>query len=67
MIVLGRQTTVLPGKIDILLAQHCQVRLLSREISSNSLTLKDITVISESFNVFQKRNGKTGGSRKQFD
>lgn len=46
--MLGRQTTALPGKT----AQHFQVGLLSREISSNGLILKDITVISESFNVF---------------
>lgn len=67
MTVLGRQTTALPGKTDILLAQHFQVGLLSREISSNGLILKDITVISESFNVFWKKDSKTEGSRKQFD
>lgn len=50
--MLGRQTTALPGKTDVLLAQHFQVGLLSREISSNGLILKDIIVISESFNVF---------------
>lgn len=54
MTVLGRQTTVLPGKTDSLLTQHCQVSLFSREISSSSLMVTDIAVLSESF-VFSKR------------
>lgn len=52
--MLGRQTTVLPGKTDSLLTQHCQVSLFSREISSSSLMVTDIAVLSESF-MFSKR------------
>lgn len=54
MTVPGRQTTALTGKTYSLLEHRCQVSLLSREISFNSLMLKDITVSSESF-MFSKR------------